>query len=413
MKITIQKDIIWFGFWFVLLAHLGFFNSIVPIFSWELGDVLQFGILLVISMYALVVLYRKGALRLYTEVNLYIVVYCICILISLIYTIRSGQAEFTHALRYSFSYFAIVFVYPLLYLKTKNIAWDRFIDSIMNVTFFMTIVKVGNCVVYDMSGYEIFSELLAGQVRNEHSTSVCSALDMLMVIWFAYRILNSNRKERKLYIIQFLWGIIYIIRFNGSRMTILSVLLSITAIWLTKDKQIKKRFYSILVLTVGIFFLIMTPYFQNIIKTLADMNIQDVESGRFDNTASVRLYTISEVNDNLEGNIFGMGMVAYGTEEFEKVFSMGSNDDLGFLGNYFTFGVCAIPIIFLLIWMCVRNIKRESMQQNKCLVWGIVVFLLVTGVSLSIFDLSRVAGLPFVLSLIENGENSKGIKVKF
>lgn len=399
MKITIQKDIIWFGVWFVLLSNLGFFNSIVPILSGDLGDILQFVLLLAVSLYAFVVLLKRRILSQYTTLNFYVIVYCICILISLIYTIGSGRAEFTHAIRYSFSYFAIVFVYALLYLKTKNIEWNRFVDSMMNATLFMTIVKAGNCIKYDVTGQEMFSELLAGQIRNEHSTAVCSALDMLMLVWFAYRILSSSKK-RKIYIVSFLWGFIYIVRFVGSRMVILSILVAIAVMWLTKNEQLRKRMFAIGVLGVGIVVFVMTPFFKDIIETLTNMNVQDVANNRVENTASVRLYTIAEVSDNLDGNVLGMGMVSYGTEEFEEIFTIGSNDDLGFLGNFFTFGVCALPMIFLLIRLYVRRIKSETIQQRKCLLLGLLAFLLFSGISLSAFDLSRVFGIPIILALV-------------
>jgi len=405
MKITIQKDIIWFGVWLVLLSNLGFFNSIIPILSWELGDILQFVLLLSVSLSAFVVIYKKRVLSQYTALNFYVIVYCICILVSMIYTIKSGRAEFTHVIRYSFSYFAIVFVYALLYLKTKNIEWNRFVDSIMSVTLIMAIVKAGNCIKYDVTGQEMFSELLAGQIRNAHSTAVCSALDMLMVVWFAYRILNSSKK-RKIHIVSFVLGFIYIVRFVGSRMVILSVLVAIAVMWLTKNKQLRKKMFAVGVLGVGIAIFAMTPFYKDVAETITNMSVQDVANNRVENTASVRLYTITEVYDNLDGKILGMGMVTYGTEEFEKIFPIGSNDDLGFLGNFFTFGVCALPIIFLPIWFCVKAIKRETIQQRKCLLFGILAFLLFSGISISVFDLNRVFGLPVILAWMEECRKS-------
>lgn len=91
----------------------------------------------------------------------------------------------------------------------------------------------------------------------------------------------------------------------------------------------------------------------------------------------------------------------FGTAAFKRFFLVGSNDDLGYLGNWYTMGWYCVPMIILLITGYLYTSIRNFGKNNVELLYAMLIYLLTTGISLSCFDLARIDVIPFLLFLLQ------------
>ena len=90
-----------------------------------------------------------------------------------------------------------------------------------------------------------------------------------------------------------------------------------------------------------------------------------------------------------------------GTPAFKRFFLVGSNDDLGYFGNWYTMGWYCVPMIVLLIAGYLYTSIRNFGKNNVELLYAMLIYLLTTGISLSCFDLARIDVIPFLLFLLQ------------
>lgn len=405
MSFKIRKDYCLWAIWLVVLLETGVFYSIIPILNLNIASYLSVLVTVIAAAYSILWLGKNEQLSKFRFINIYVIIYLVCIAFSFVYTWRSGSASFEQTLSYAKYYLIILVIYPLIYLGVKYKRGIYELNSFMNVTLFMTIVRAVNCLVLDITGNTLFPELIAGQIRNGHSSTNWSALDYLLVIYLTYMFIQSfsKREKRKLYAlaIAIAWVAIYIARFIGSRMVILAMFVAVVSLFVAKRKSSIGTLLAVGVLAVGMIVFVNTSYFKNLSETITTASENDIEQYDYSNTASVRLVAMVEASKKLQGNPYGMGMVYYGTRAFERVFVIGSNDDLGFLGNYFTFGIFVLPMIVLLLVRALYVMKKCYGKKNFELFFSVFVFLCVSGISISIFDYYRVFGVPFALFVFE------------
>ena len=124
---------------------------------------------------------------------------------------------------------------------------------------------------------------------------------------------------------------------------------------------------------------------------------------------SVRLYSLEVLRQNWDGN--PMGLVSYGTEAFRNYFVVGSNDDLGYMGNWYTFGWYCIPMIALMIagyiWTMIKHFGKQKVE----IIYAFTIYLCVTGISLSCWDLARVDVLPFFLFILQTWADNRDTEI--
>lgn len=405
MSFKIRRDYCLWAIWLVVLLETGVFYSIIPILHSSSANYLAVFITCIAAAYSIFWLKKNKKLSEIRYINIYVITYLLCIFGSFIYTCQNGSASLGQTVSYAKYYLIIVLIYPLIYLNAKYENGIYELKNFANVTFFMTIVRAINCLVTDATDNALFPELIAGQIRNGHSSTNWSSLDYLLVIYLSYMLIKAveKRKKRKIYIfaLSLSWVAIYVVRFIGSRMVILAMLVAAVGLFVAKKRSAIGTILTIMVVVVGTIAFVNTSYFKNLSETITTASEDDIEEYKFSNTASVRLVAMVEANKKLKGNPYGMGMIYYGTEAFDRVFKMGSNDDLGYIGNYFTFGVFALPFIILLLFRNIYVLQKSYKKKDFELFLSLFLFLCVSGISISIFDHYRVFGVPFALYVLE------------
>lgn len=397
----IHKNIIWCVTWIILLLQLDILGGIIPF----LGDSIAWKVemLLVVfdSIYAILTLSKNGLLSKYKALNMYIIIYTVCLFGISFYTVHEGVASVDHTIMYARYYFSAFLVYPFLYLEQRYGEEKSFMESWLPVAAIALCFRMLNCLFYDATGTALFPTLIAGQVRGGHSTSICGAIENIFLLYAFYKMLKCPKGLSKIkmkYLIFVIIGLVYSIRFVGSRIMIAALIGSMAILWYGRQKQGQKKIVAFAIVVIAIAIFLQTPFYKNLLQTVqgASSSVDDIYK---ENTMSVRLYALETLSKNWNGK--PMGLAFYGTPVFKRYFVIGSNDDLGYLGNWYTMGRYCVPMIVLLLagYLCtsIRNFGKNNVE----IIYSTTVYLLITGVSLSFLDVARIDVIPFLLFLLQ------------
>ena len=393
----IKKNLVLLNVWIVVLCETNFFSGIIGL---PIETVRYISILGIMGSFFIAWTKLKATKSLYKFkfLNFYVIIYIICIGISVAYTIINKVSSLNQTAFYSRYYLAILIVYPLIYLKERYYTDCFSVDKIMWFIVGMSIVRAFNAFIYDLSGIALFPAFISFQVRGGHSTAPSNALDILAAIYFMIEFLKfSKRKKRYRAFLGFLIEFVYLARFVSSRMMILAVLAAAGGSWLVNKKAKKSWITIFCVSVIGITIFLNTPYFNDLMSTVTTASAVQGD----DNTASARLIIIENMNNYIKGKVLGTGMLTFGTPEYTKLYLFGASDDLGFLGNYYTFGILCIPIIGMIFGRLLYLYVRKSEKLYKDMYFGVIVYFIITGITVSIFNAPKIFALPFVLMLIE------------
>lgn len=398
----IHKNIIWCVTWIILLLQLDILGGIIPF----LGDSIAWKVemLLVVfdSIYAILTLSKNGLLSKYKALNMYIIIYTVCLFGISFYTVHEGVESVDHTIMYARYYFSAFLVYPFLYLEQRYGEEKSFMESWLPVAAIALCFRMLNCLVYDATGTALFPTLIAGQVRGGHSTSICGAIENLFLLYAFYKMLKCPKGLSKIkmkYLIFVIIGLVYSIRFVGSRIMIVALIGSMAILWYGRQKQGQKKIVAFAIVVIAIAIFVQTPFYNDLLQTVQGASASDIKNGVYDNTMSVRVYSLELLRKNWNGK--PMGLAFYGTTSFKRYFAIGSNDDLGYLGNWYTMGWYCVPMIILLIvgyfYTSIRNFRENSVE----VLYSVTIYLLITGVSLSCLDVARIDVIPFLLFLLQ------------
>lgn len=396
-----HKNIIWCVTWIILLLQLDILGGVIPF----LGDSIAWKVemLLVVfdSIYAILTLSKNGLLSKYKALNMYIIIYTVCLFGISFYTVHEGVASVDHTIMYARYYFSAFLVYPFLYLEQRYGEEKSFMESWLPVAAIALCFRMLNCLVYDATGTALFPTLIAGQVRGGHSTSICGAIENIFLLYAFYKMLKCPKGLSKIkmkYLIFVIIGLVYSIRFVGSRIMIVSLIASMAILWYGMQKRGAKKMIAFSIGVMAIVIFMQTPFYEDLLQTIqgASSSVNDIYDG---NTMSVRLYSLASLEENWNGK--PMGFAFFGTAAFKRFFLVGSNDDLGYFGNWYTMGWYCVPMIVLLIAGYLYTSIRNFGKNNVELLYAMLIYLLITGISLSCFDLARIDVIPFLLFLLQ------------
>lgn len=334
-----------------------------------------------------------------------------------IHTFISGYANSSQILSYGISCVLPILLLPVLYqVKEDDGTLYLWVDLFIGLVVASIIIRMLNCSIFEIT-HTAFLPKVLGLIRGGHITARVYALDVILLFIELYRVFSYYRVTKKLNKDAYLCllTIVFFLIFARGRMQILCVLFSLMIFLLVQKFQSGDKVLFILTLTfLGVIFF-LSPYAKDLMGTASSAS-SDVLAvnydgsilfqGPTDNTASVRLFTIKHGWEMMEKDPFGTGLVYYGTPRFKAFFPIGSNDDLGYIGTIFTFGYISILFIVpLMLWGLNQSFRVRSQPMFQ-LRLSMVAYLLISGISLSLFDLSRIAALPFFICVLSAESNN-------
>lgn len=397
----IHKNIIWCVTWIILLLQLDILGGIIPFLGGSIAW--KVGMLLVVfdSIYAILTLSKNGLLSKYKALNTYIIIYTVCLFGISFYTVHEGVASVDHTIMYARYYFSAFLVYPFLYLEQRY-EENPFMESWLPVAAIALCFRMLNCLSYDAVGTALFPTLIAGQVRGGHSTSICGAIENIFLLYAFYKMLKCPKGLSKIkikYLIFVIIGLVYSIRFVGSRIMISALIGSMAILWYGRQKRGQKKIIAFAIAVIAIAIFAQTPFYNDLLQTVQGASASDIKNGVYDNTMSVRVYSLELLRKNWNGK--PMGLAFYGTQAFKRYFTIGSNDDLGYLGNWYTMGWYCVPMIVLLLAGYFYTSIRNFGKNNAEMLYSLTIYLLITGLSLSCMDVARIDVVPFLLFILQ------------
>jgi len=349
--------------------------------------------------------------------SLYFALYFCIILLCATYTVESGYAKALHVVTYATSCVLPLLLLPLLYTEwngnDENCCWIEIFVALVGASM---VLRMLNCLIFELSHIAIIPNVL-GVVRGGHATARVYALDVVLFFIELYRASFNYRETKRFNIDAYicLTVLIFFTFFARGRMQILCLIGSIIFFFLFQRSKGGDKLITYVVLIVASLLFLMTPYSKDLITTatgasseVASINFDGtlLFQGTGDNTASIRLFSINHGWEMMGDNLNGMGLVYYGSQRFREFFPIGSNDDLGYIGTIFTFGFAAVLLIAPLIVWGIKQclvVRRQSLFPFR---FAIVVYLILTGISLSLFDLSRIGALPFFIYLLSTSSSA-------
>lgn len=403
-SIYIPKNTIWLLLWILLLLHSGLINMLFPFLEQRYIEIAKFIFTLVAFGCAFSPVTRVMGKRKLRYLNLLVTVYILIIVMSCIYTVASGYETVTRVFMNSLYYFTVLLVYPILYvaLRFHNGQDLDYLDGVATLIVLTQIIRAANLVLYNWNGMTFINGFIAVQTKYGNSTAVSNALDHFIPIYSFYRMLNVKRKsQKKKFAFYTIISVFFVVRGIYSRMMILSVVGSMAMLWVVNRQYKKKTIIAVATILIGAVIFVNTGYFQDFTDTLLSADANDFAHGIYGNTASARLLYIETISKMKFPTMTGIGMVSYGSSRLNYFFPEGATEDIGYLGDFYLFGVLILVPISMLLIRNLSLLKKNIGKRNSDLLAGLFTFLCITGVTLSVFGARKILLLPIVLSILE------------
>lgn len=398
----IPRNAVWILFWISILIYTGMAEILFPV----LNENFLNNIAVFTTMLACIFSAKKTG-RILKEygcqyANVYMRMYAIIISISVIYTCVNGYASVTTVFYSLRPYLSVFLFYPVVYLSYRYKKGVKIFDGLLLIVIVAQIIRAGNCLLFEFSGQAFLKDFIAIQVKGGHPTCVSNAYDHFIPIIAFFRFLNAeNRKEKRKYLIFTLISVIFVIRFISSRMMILAVMCSLWVMWTLYKQYTKKMISAVVIGCMAVVIFANTPYYDDLMNTVFSADANDFSQGEYDNTASARLLFIENYNANGPHSALGMGMVSFGSSRYKEYMPVGAVEDLGYLGDYYTFGVLFFSLIGILFFRIICLFIKYNKSKYSQLLSALIVFLIITGITLSVFGPRKIYLLSIILAIQE------------
>ena len=216
---------------------------------------------------------------------------------------------------------------------------------------------------------------------------------------------NLNIKRNPINIAFLLAGIIYILFISQTRMQIVTLIVSMVGMFTIGARKLSKKSMGLMLIFSAALLISQSPsfqkYFNNNFATIfnsSDMNanIRIMAIRHYlEQVNKSKMLGMGYINENaVSNNLYDLQFIKHGPGGF--VYWI---DDVGIVGYYFTYGITGLVLlIFMYIVMLIKAVKNRCQYSYKI---GIVIYMIVSGISFSFFTIGCQAYLPLIYFLIE------------
>jgi hypothetical protein len=375
-----------------LASHYTYF----PLFQSEINIE---GYIALLSLLSLLIVSIFTKFKIFRDVGSFINHYIICVLlgvfIEVIYTGICTDKTFEFAINQSYIYISIILTYAIYYLL--EYAEKKFIIVLVLIPLVELIYCSYIATVYNTKGIVLNKLFITTTtwVRNGRIRIGSSPLFWLILLISFNKFLNGNKKEKFLNGLISLFIILYFIFVNQSR----SLLISIVAmcgcmlIFNKEDTRVKT------IIKVVLLFLISFFAFAGGLSSF----FKSFTIGKEVANTTIRLSFINEISNAIDkmplGYILGCGMGGTVTiNGFQYNFI-----DIGFLGDFFNFGIVTLIIDIPLVIRLCKNIGILKPVEKKHYIFsvGLLGMILAGFLGFTLIQTSRFFSMPFIVALME------------
>lgn len=394
----------------ILMGYLQIFNLSKNYFNLLQMIVAVIAIVLAISTNLIVSSKRittKVRVRLLEEIkklNVYVYPYTLVIAYEVLHTyLMYGYNKVT--LFYATTpYLYVFFCYPLAYIFVIDKGYVSFLRKIALLGILMTIIRIIGWYLYNFRGLYVLPGLVlqtADWVRNGLQRIDAIPLFGVVTVYFVYKWLQT---KKYVYLISVLLLIIYpmaIIQVRYLSVVVIATL--IIMLYLkptnTNDSAIIKILMSLLLIVIAIF------GGAKQILSLFSLNNEYAASTSVRFEAMSHFWNLIKETHNF---LAGLGFLSPWSSQASLLLQRNQwqdyyLSDLGIFGGLIVLGLLGIIVYGLLYYIAIRSFKDSKIvsQDNylQIIIGGLLVYLILSCLSLNIFDMNRAIDAPFYLSI--------------
>lgn len=308
----------------------------------------------------------------------------------------------TRTLREIMPYMMFLMAVPMLMYIIRNNGITGLLSIINGISLVWFVLIILQKIIYQRNGVIFFASTFEYQIRNGIRISL-SCLGNLSLIFNLYQLWYVKRSKRSRFCgITAVLGFYSLFAIQQTRSLILAVCVSCLIMILSDSRRdVYKVLKKCLVFVLLIFIIYSTGLLNSFLGSFFD------ESSIYGDTTTVRLSGIKYYFDIFKNNpLFGFGFAS--VADYNSLINgpYGSYflNDVGIVGQMARLGVFIIPIY---IWPVLRFVRitietyKVGNLLNFSLLLAMVMYLIITSVSVIMIDSARSIGMPLYFAVFE------------
>lgn len=345
---------------------------------------------------------RKKVLLEFKKLNFYIVPYLLIVLYEGLHTkFMYGYNNIT--LMYALTpYLYVIFSYSLSYIFTVDGNYLPFLKKISTLGIVMTAIRIMGWFFYNYYRLPIFLGIVLQSpdwIRNGLQRIDVIPLYGIIVVTLLNNYLKSNKLRNLLMLLMLVGYPIFVTQVRY--LTIVVLITIISMIYLKPSKSSKSVFVKIL-LSITLSFSIIFGLIQQIIALFNPDSLYGLST-------SARIEAMNHFYNliNITGNQFdGLGYLLSWNGNAAQLLTKNiwQNyylSDLGIFGGLVVFGLLGIIVYGLLYYLGIKSVINNWNHDNvnRVMVVGMFIYMVLSCLSLNIFDMNRAMDVPFYLAI--------------
>lgn len=345
---------------------------------------------------------RKKVLLEFKKLNFYIVPYLLIVLYESLHTkFMYGYNNIT--LMYALTpYLYVIFSYSLSYIFAVDGNYLPFLKKISTLGIVMTAIRIMGWFFYNYYRLPIFLGIVLQSpdwIRNGLQRIDVIPLYGIIVVTLLNNYLKSNKLRNLLMLLMLVGYPIFVTQVRY--LTIVVLITIISMIYLKPSKSSKSVFVKIL-LSITLSFSIIFGLIQQIMALFNPDSLYGLST-------SARIEAMNHFYNliNITGNQFdGLGYLLSWNGNAAQLLTKNiwQNyylSDLGIFGGLVVFGLLGIIVYGLLYYLGIKSVINNWNHDNvnRVMVVGMFIYMVLSCLSLNIFDMNRAMDVPFYLAI--------------
>lgn len=351
----------------------------------------------------------------YKLLNFYIVPYIIILIIEILNTQLLYHYNLSVMINSLLPYLYIFWAYPLIYIFDNEKSIYPLLKTICKLAILMIVIKFIGWFFYNYKGMNLFQNLVletTDWIRNGKQRIDVTPLFGITFVYYFYRFLITNKRRFiNLMIIVALIG--YLILVTQVRyQTIVVVLTGLIMIYFIPEKNGYGRLGKLIVT----FLLLLGMITGGIAAIIELFSVNGINGA----STAVRFEGIQHflnIMKNTNHYLIGLGMMSQwnGVSEqllYRNQWSYYYLSDLGIIGEFIIFGVLGIIVYGLMFYFFIKTDMKLKDRWQRVALTGLLAYLIMSSLSLNVFDLSRSFDVPFyfaIFSYMNSMDKQQGI----
>ena len=336
-------------------------------------------------------------------VSKYTIVSVLIFIVLFLYTLFSYSAQgLIGTLLGGGYYFAILLVFPIIGYMIRKGSVDSFLDIFDILSLIWILMVVMQSILY-ARGSQIIPEYLDTQIKfRDNSLRITLFYGNFAIIHSFYKLYSCkvNTLKKLPYVCICVFGLYgcFFVQLTRSYTLIVCVCLFIIVL-LDKNTSQYKFLRKLLLVIVAVAFILNTGIVSRFISSLS-------ATGAYAGSTYARTYSIAYYWETFKSHFpFGFAF-AYEGNYYSLIHGRGIAyiDDVGIFGQLARLGVFILPIY---LWLTVRlikiwrRIKKGGLQKDYVFLSAVLVYFLLTSISLICLDPQRILLYPMIIAIYE------------